>query len=41
MQTFKERVTLVYRIKMDVENPNHELKPGMPAERTIELRRSE
>ena len=32
MQTFKERVTLVYRIKIDVDNPNHELKPGMPAD---------
>ena len=32
VQTYKERVTLVYRIKIDVENPNHELKPGMPAD---------
>jgi len=38
VQTFKERVTLVYRIKIDVENPNHELKPGMPADATIELK---
>jgi HlyD family secretion protein len=37
VQTFKERVTLVYRIKIDVENPNHELKPGMPADATIDL----
>jgi HlyD family secretion protein len=37
VQTFKERVTLVYRIKIDVENPNHELKPGMPADAEIEL----
>ena len=37
VQTFKERVTLVYRIKIDVENPNHELKPGMPADATIAL----
>ena len=37
VQTFKERVTLVYRIKIDVENPNHELKPGMPADATIGL----
>ena len=37
VQTFKERVTLVYRIKIDVENPSHELKPGMPADATIEL----
>lgn len=35
VQTNKERVTLVYRIKVDVENPNHELKPGMPADITI------
>ncbi|HVP51577.1 MAG TPA: HlyD family efflux transporter periplasmic adaptor subunit [Terriglobales bacterium] len=41
VQTFKERVTLVYRIKIDVENPNHELKPGMPADATIELRPNE
>jgi HlyD family secretion protein len=41
VQTFKERVTLVYRIKIDVENPNHELKPGMPADATIELHPNE
>ncbi|ALA60241.1 HlyD family efflux transporter periplasmic adaptor subunit [Nitrospira moscoviensis] len=32
VETHKERVTLVYRVKIDVENPNHELKPGMPVE---------
>jgi HlyD family secretion protein len=32
VETYKERVTLVYRVKIDVENPNHELKPGMPVE---------
>jgi len=32
VQTSKERVTLVYRMKVDVENPNYELKPGMPAD---------
>jgi HlyD family secretion protein len=37
VQTFKERVTLVYRIKIDIDNPNHELKPGMPADAHIEL----
>ena len=37
VQTAKERVTLVYRIKIDVDNPNHELKPGMPADAHIEL----
>jgi HlyD family secretion protein len=37
VQTYQERVTLVYRIKIDVENPNHELKPGMPADAHIAL----
>ena len=37
VETHKERVTLVYRMKIDVENPNHELKPGMPADVFIEL----
>jgi HlyD family secretion protein len=36
VQTNKERVALVYRIKVDVENANLELKPGMPADITIE-----
>lgn len=37
IQTEKERVTLVYRIKVDISNPNHELKPGMPADGKILL----
>ena len=37
VQTSKERVKLVYRIKIDVENPAHELKPGMPADASIVL----
>jgi HlyD family secretion protein len=37
VQTHEERVTLVYRIKIDVDNPNHELKPGMPADALIQL----
>jgi HlyD family secretion protein len=37
VQTFKARVTLVYRIKIDIDNPNHELKPGMPADARIDL----
>jgi HlyD family secretion protein len=37
VETHKERVTLVYRIKIDVDNPRHELKPGMPADATIHL----
>jgi len=30
VQTYTERVTLVYRIKIDIDNPNHELKPACP-----------
>lgn len=37
VETYKERVTLVYRIKIDLENSNHELKPGMPAEAIIDV----
>ena len=37
VQTYKERVTLVYRIKIDIDNPNHELKPGMPADARIDM----
>ncbi|MBI5603730.1 MAG: efflux RND transporter periplasmic adaptor subunit [Deltaproteobacteria bacterium] len=37
VQTQKERVKLVYRIKVDIPNPNLELKPGMPADGEIIL----
>lgn len=37
VETHKERVTLVYRIKIAVENANQELKPGMPADAVIEV----
>jgi HlyD family secretion protein len=37
VETFKERVTLVYRTKIRANNPNYELKPGMPAEAVISL----
>jgi HlyD family secretion protein len=37
VETHAERVTLVYRIKIDVDNPQHELKPGMPADALIDL----
>jgi HlyD family secretion protein len=37
IQTEKERVTLVYRIKIDIPNPDRELKPGMPADAKIIL----
>lgn len=37
VQTEKERVKLVYRIKIDIPNPEMDLKPGMPAEAVIEI----
>ena len=36
IQTAEERVKLVYRIKIDVQNPNRELKSNMPVEATLE-----
>jgi HlyD family secretion protein len=35
VQTEKERVKLVYRIKVTIDNPAMELKPGMPADAEI------
>lgn len=37
VQTEKERVKLVYRIKISLDNPAMELKPGMPADAAIEV----
>lgn len=37
VETYKERVTLVYRTKIRAQNLNYELKPGMPAEAVILL----
>jgi HlyD family secretion protein len=37
IQTQEERVKLVYRIKIDVDNPRHELKLNMPADAEIPL----
>jgi HlyD family secretion protein len=37
VQTEKERVKLVYRVKIDLANPSMELKPGMPADAEIVL----
>jgi len=37
VQTDKERVKLVYRIKITLANPEQELKPGMPADAEIDL----
>jgi len=36
VQTPKERVKLVFRVKIDVANPNDELKPGLPADAIIQ-----
>ncbi len=38
IQTTEERVKLVYRIKIDLENPQHELKSNMPADAEILLK---
>jgi HlyD family secretion protein len=35
VQTFEERVKLMFRVKIEVENPDEELKPGMPADAVI------
>jgi HlyD family secretion protein len=37
VQTEKERVKLVYRIKITLANPEQELKPGMPADAEIDI----
>ncbi len=37
IQTQEERVKLVYRIKIDLDNPNHELKSNMPADAVLIL----
>ena len=36
VQTEEERVRLMYRVKVDLPNPDHLLKPGMPADALIE-----
>ena len=38
VETHAERVSLVYRIKVDVTNTDHELVPGMPADARIDLK---
>jgi multidrug resistance efflux pump len=37
VQTKEERVKLVFGVKIEVENPNRELKPGMPADAVIHV----
>lgn len=39
VQTFDERVKTMYRIKVAVENPEHLLKPGMPADAILQPQR--
>jgi HlyD family secretion protein len=39
VETHAERVTLVYRIRIDIDNPTHELVPGLPADAKIPVRR--
>ena len=36
IQSTEERVKLVYRVKIDIENPLHELKSNMPADAEIQ-----
>jgi len=40
VQTQEERVKLVFAVKVTVENLDHLLKPGMPADATIYTRSS-
>ena len=37
VQTQEERVKLVFAVKIRVDNPNQELKPGMPADAYIQF----
>lgn len=37
VQTFEERVKLMYRIKVALANPDGELKPGMPGDGRIDM----
>lgn len=37
VQTFEERVKLMFRIKISLDNPDNELKPGMPADGLIHV----
>jgi len=41
VQTKKERVKLVYRIKVVIPNPDRELKPGMPADVEIRMNQAQ
>lgn len=39
IQTKDERVKLVFAVKLAIDNPNHVLKPGLPADARIELKK--
>jgi len=36
VQTQEERVNLVFAVKISLDNPDHRLKPGMPADVTLD-----
>jgi HlyD family secretion protein len=36
VETHAERITLVYRVKIDIDNPTHELVPGMPVDALLD-----
>jgi HlyD family secretion protein len=38
VQTREERVKLVFGVKIEIENPGGELKPGMPADAVISVK---
>jgi HlyD family secretion protein len=35
VQTVESRSTTVYKVEITIPNPQHDLKPGMPADATI------
>lgn len=37
VQTYQERINFMYRVKVTLANPDHDLKPGMPVEGQILL----
>jgi multidrug efflux pump subunit AcrA (membrane-fusion protein) len=37
VQTTESRSTTVYRVDIQIANPDHELKPGMPADAKLEV----
>jgi HlyD family secretion protein len=37
VQTEEERTKLMYRVKIQLDNPKGELKPGMPADAVVRI----